>query len=110
MTAQKESLFLPPRTPAYVDRETGAAEIRAACLFVDERELHRRLGPHLGKDRFRAAILACERRDFPRINALFRGRYWPAVRAWLDRDNGVGSNAILSAAQDGLEDFDAPAR
>jgi hypothetical protein len=28
MTAQKESLFLPPRTPAYVDRETGAAELR----------------------------------------------------------------------------------
>ena len=28
MTAQKETLYLPPRTPAYVDRETGAAELR----------------------------------------------------------------------------------
>jgi hypothetical protein len=28
MTARKENLLLPPRTPAYVDRETGAAELR----------------------------------------------------------------------------------
>ena len=27
MTARKENLRLPPRTPAYVDRETGAAEL-----------------------------------------------------------------------------------
>ncbi len=28
MTARKENLLLPARTPAYVDRETGAAELR----------------------------------------------------------------------------------
>jgi len=28
MTARKDALHLPSRTPAYVDRETGAAELR----------------------------------------------------------------------------------
>ena len=28
MTARKENLRLPPRTPAYVDRETGASGTR----------------------------------------------------------------------------------
>jgi hypothetical protein len=92
-------------------REDANGEALDQALYVDDRELHRRVAPHLGKDRFRAAILACERRDFPRVNALFRGRYWPAVRQWLDRENGVGSNAPGStAADDGLETFDAVPR
>jgi len=35
-------------------------------LYVSERELHRRLAPHMGVDAFKAAIRAAEREGFPR--------------------------------------------
>src|SRR5580692_9597084 len=83
---------------------------REPSLYVDDAELHRRVAPHLGKDRFRAVVLAWERRNFPRTSTLLRGRYWPAVRAWLDGENGVGSNAPGPGIEDGPENFDATAR
>jgi hypothetical protein len=43
MTAQKETLFLPSRTPAYVDRETGAAELRISPETWDRWVKERRL-------------------------------------------------------------------
>jgi hypothetical protein len=81
-------------------------------LFIDDDELRRRLNPKMGRDRFRSALRAIEEkhRDFPRIHALFRGRYWPAVRAWLDNKNGVRDNGRTATAQDGPETFDAPAQ
>jgi len=36
MTARKENLCLPARTPAYVDRETGAAELVISPQTWDE--------------------------------------------------------------------------
>ena len=36
MTARKENLLLPARTPAYVDRETGAAELRISPQTWDQ--------------------------------------------------------------------------
>src|SRR5947208_9788524 len=54
-------------------------------LFVDDDELRRRINPKIGRDRFRSVLRALEAKypDFPKIHALFRGRYWPAVKAWL---------------------------
>jgi hypothetical protein len=81
------------------------------ALFVTEEGLHQRIAPHLGRDRFRAALKDCERDLlFPRIHTLWRGRYWPAVRAWLDRNQGVSSNDFAGSVQDGPENFDAPTR
>jgi hypothetical protein len=80
------------------------------ALFVDEDELHRRIAPHMGKDRFRAAVRACEQRRFPKVSMLWRGRYWPAVKIWLDDENGVGDHGCAGIAQDGPENFDASAR
>jgi hypothetical protein len=74
------------------------------ALFVNERELHKRLAPHLGRDSFRAAIRNLEADSFPRINKLFRGRYFPAVVAWLDNKYGVGINGSFT---NGPEQFDA---
>jgi hypothetical protein len=56
-------------------------------LYCDDRELHRRVAPHLGWDKFKAALRACEAKDptFPRVSPLWRGRYFPAVRIWLDQ-------------------------
>jgi len=82
------------------------------CLFVDDDELRRRINPKIGRDRFRAALRALEAKypDFPKIHALFRGRYWPAVKAWLDGKNGVRENARIAPGQDGPESFDAPSQ
>ena len=58
----------------------------------------------------RAVVRGAEQRGFPKINPLWRGRYWPAVQEWLDSDNGVGKHDFLSHAEDGPENFNAPAR
>ena len=81
-------------------------------LFVDDDELRRRINPKIGRDRFRSVLRALEAKypDFPKIHALFRGRYWPAVKAWLDDENGVRDNGQIEPGQDGPENFDAPAQ
>jgi hypothetical protein len=91
---------------------TETAVPHELALFVTDDELHQRIAPHLGRDRFRAALKECESGDplFPRIHSLWRGRYWPAVRAWLDRNQGVSSNDFAGSVQDGPENFDAPTR
>lgn len=86
------------------------ADPERAALYIDDRELRRRIAPHLGWERFTAAIRELERRGFPTVNALWRGRYWPAVSAWLDSDEGMGTNAPDAIAQDGPEDFNATPR
>jgi hypothetical protein len=80
------------------------------ALFVDDDELRRRINPKMGRDRFRAAVRAAEQRGFHKIHPLWSGRYWPAVQVWLDSDNGAGKNGFGSNAEDGPEDFNAPAR
>jgi hypothetical protein len=49
---------------------TEAAPIIAQepSLYCDDRELHRRIAPHLGWDKFKAALRACETKDptFPK--------------------------------------------
>jgi len=101
---------MPQRSNLPPDDEAPAS---AAGLFLTDDELHRRIAPHLGRDRFRAALKVCEGDDplFPRLHPLWRGRYWPALCAWFDNDQGVSGNAIVASnAQDGSENFDATAR
>ena len=81
-----------------------------ASLFVNDHELHRRLAPHIGWESFRAAIRQCEKKGFPEKSALWRARYWPAVKSWLDRENGIVSNQLAMEAQDGPENFDGTTR
>jgi hypothetical protein len=79
-------------------------------LFVDDEELRRRINPKIGRDRFRSTLRVLEKRfpDFPRISALFGGRYWPAMRLWLDNNQGVRKDGVGTTAQDGPETFDGP--
>src|SRR5439155_358278 len=81
-------------------------------LFVDDDELRGRINPKIGRDRFRSALRALEAKypDFPRFHLLFRGRYWPAVKAWLDGQNGVRDNGRITPGHDGPECFDATAQ
>jgi hypothetical protein len=112
-----------PRAPGHVAggiHRAGGVEALAVtetavphelALFVTDDELHQRIAPHLGRDRFRAALKDCERDLlFPRTHPLWRGRYWPSVRAWLDRNQEIGSNDFAGSIQDGPENFDAPTR
>lgn len=83
----------------------------AAALFVDNRELHRRINPLLPFDRFMASVRTAERDpSFPKVKALWGGRYWPAAKRWFDKDNGVDGNELTSTAEDGSENFDAAPR
>lgn len=72
-----------PKKAAIGPRITGTAE--PSCLFPDENEIAHCV---LGKGRTRmwpglAHVL--ERRGLPRIDPQFGGRYWPSVKAFLDR-------------------------
>jgi hypothetical protein len=80
-------------------------------LFCDDKELHRRVAAHLGEDRWAAVLKEWEKSpDFPKFYALLRGRFYPAVRQWLDDHYGAGSNATarVEPDEDGQEHFDAP--
>ena len=88
---------------------TETAVPHELALFVTDDGLHQRIAPHLGRDQFRAALKYCERYLlFPRIHPLWRGRYWPSVRAWLDRNQEVGSNDFAESVQDGPETSMSP--
>lgn len=49
-----------------------------------------------------AAVL--EREGLPRIDPIMGGRYWPAVRAWLDRRHGLQKGQVTATA-DGEESW-----
>ncbi|WP_164633819.1 hypothetical protein [Rhodopseudomonas sp. BR0G17] len=94
----------PARSPTEDDR-SGCA------LYVDDDELRRRINPKIGRDRFRAIVKRAELNGFPKANPLWGGRYWPSVKAWLDKDNEVTNDApLIGGAQDGPEYFDAAPR
>ncbi|MBY0300079.1 MAG: hypothetical protein K2X71_29260 [Methylobacterium sp.] len=59
-------------------------------LYPDEAEIARAV---LGSNRAKAwtgLAVVLERGGLPRIDPLFGGRYWPAVKAFLDRRHHVG--------------------
>lgn len=58
-------------------------------LYLTDAELIRRLG--VPEKKLRPMLVALEtKHGFPRKSALFGGRrYWPAVKAWLDRHHGI---------------------
>ncbi|HZH50297.1 MAG TPA: hypothetical protein VEZ16_00295 [Microvirga sp.] len=49
-----------------------------------------------------AAVL--EKRGFPKVDPLFGGRYWPAVKAFLDRRHGL-ADATPAKEPDGEENW-----
>lgn len=83
------------------------------ALYVGWDELHRRVAPKLGRDRFRAVVKdKLDRAGFPPFREEWGGFYWPRVRQWLDSHNGVGNHAgsFVATPEDGPENFDAPPR
>jgi hypothetical protein len=81
-----------------------AATRKTDHLYASETEIAELvLGPGKLRDwRDRAKIL--ERRGLPQIDPLMGGRYWPAVRAFFDRLNGLTDRRIPTRP-DGPENF-----
>jgi hypothetical protein len=76
----------------------------ADTLYKSDVEIARELGVPPAKWRANAVVL--ERRGLPPPDPMFDGkRYWPAVKAFLDRRNGLGAALAPAFAPDGEEHF-----
>src|SRR5277367_2851272 len=68
------------------------------------KRLRATIAPHLSRAAFARVVDELERYGFPEADPLFKGRYAPAVRAWLDTREGL--NKTGSQVQDGQETLD----
>jgi hypothetical protein len=74
-------------------------------LYQNDETLRAAIAPHLSRAAFARVIGELERHGFPKADPLFKGRYAPAVRAWLDAQAGLGKSA--PQIEDGEETWDA---
>jgi hypothetical protein len=74
-------------------------------LYRDDETLRAVIAPHLSSAAFPRVIGELERCGFPRADPLFKGRYAPAVRAWLDAQAGLGNTG--PQIEDGEETWHA---
>ena len=84
-------------------RASDNVSVRRQGLYPCEAEIARRLS--LSEKAWRRIALALEREGLPHKDPLFGARYWPAVRAFLDRRNGLHATIDLSQP-DGKEIWD----
>lgn len=78
--------------------EARQSRKREASLYLSDSEVAARV---LGGGRCReweAIVVLLEREGLPRIDPLMGGRYWPAVRAYLDRRHGLHRLTVPSSA------------
>ncbi|MAU94680.1 MAG: winged helix-turn-helix domain-containing protein [Fulvimarina sp.] len=62
-------------------------------LFVTDAQAAKRIG--LPLELYRPAVAALERQGFPRPDPMFHDRrYWPAIRAFLDRRAGLDRRGL----------------
>ena len=72
------------------------------AAFLNDEALRAQLAPHMTMAAFLRAVSALEGYGFPKPDPLFKGRYMPAVRAWLDAQAGLGK-VHAPLAPDGAE-------
>jgi hypothetical protein len=96
----RRPLTLPRLACGSFGRMTECANCHA--LYVRDDALRVRMAPHLGSARFAKILAELEACGFPRRDPIFDGRYWPAVRAWLDHRHGV-DDVAAPMAPDGRE-------
>jgi hypothetical protein len=73
-------------------------------LYQNDEALRAAIAPHLSRAAFARVIGELERYGFPKADPLFKARYAPAVRAWLDKQAGL--RKIEAQAPDGEETWD----
>jgi len=75
---------------------------KSDTLFVTEAQCAERLG--LTLDQYKIAVAAAPTNGFPTPDPLFGNRrYWPAVRAWLDRRYSIHESSGGPYAPDEIE-------
>jgi hypothetical protein len=75
--------------------DTAPVEVRVEReppLYLTDRELHRRIAPHMGWDAFKAQVVVAEREGFPGVSSRWRGRNWEKVKKWIEKDEGIDGN------------------
>lgn len=73
-------------------------------LYKTDREIARLVG--VGEKRWRANAVVLERAGLPKRDPLFSDRrYWPAVKAFLDRRAGLDADSP-AIAPDGAENWE----
>lgn len=83
------------------------ASLEPTCLYPDEAEIARAvLGPRRAKC-WPGLAVVLERSGFPKVDVMMGGRYWPAVKAFLDRRHRVGEHASDRPIRRGEEGLDA---
>lgn len=78
--------------------EHVALERRRDSLYRTEEEIAELVG--VGIEKWRAIARVLERDGLPKRDALFCDRrYWPAVKAFLDRREGLGQHGRVAVDQ-----------
>ncbi|WP_333473747.1 hypothetical protein [Xanthobacter dioxanivorans] len=76
-------------------------------LFPCEVDIARAvLGPGRVSE-WKSIAIILERQGLPRVDPMFGGRYWPAVRAWFDHRAGIGPR-LHSTGTGVKENWDTP--
>lgn len=82
-----------------------SASRRMACasdpLYQTEEDLRGWVAPHLPRPAFARLIIQFEHYGFPKFDPVLKGRYAPAVKAWLDDHARV---SMVRFKSDGGED------
>lgn len=73
------------------------------ALYISEAVVARRVLGTGALPRWSGLATVLEREGLPRIDPLTGCRYWPAVKAFLDRRHGLGQAGVLPSTADGAE-------
>jgi hypothetical protein len=73
--------------------------LEALPLFADEQSLSDAVLGRGQHSHWRAVVALLERRGFPTIDGLMGGRYWPAVKAFFDREYDIHGASQVSAPE-----------
>jgi hypothetical protein len=80
-------------------------------LYQSEAQIARKVLGANRLDEWRGLAVILERAGLPRIDPMFGGRFWPAVKAWFKKRNGVDIVAPGRVmTQDGVETCPEPRR
>ncbi len=85
----------------------GRTPVPSEALFQPDDVLRLLVAPHMRLAPFIRALAELEHYGFPKRDPVFKGRYVPAVRAFLDSRAGLGEPIRPSRAPDGPETWDA---
>lgn len=75
-------------------RPSAGRGLEPSCLYPDEEEIARLVCPKKRVAEWRGLAVVLERDGFPPVDPQFGGRYWPAVKAFLDARNRVEDHAL----------------